>query len=533
MAYLLSLLFLHLPELFNDSCARENFLRWLHLKKTMMEIIESGENYEIVEEDGEKIYRLKFPPLTPADRKFLKDVENRAIGEINVNLEAVTDTVTKKKALEQDVYKLMLGELEAFKSGLKKREGFTIPDKEKLNAMKEMILNDMAGYGEIDPLLQDDNLEEVMVIGVNAPVYVAHRKYGTIPTNVVFTDDEDIRRIIEKIGRFTGRKVDMANPLLDARLPNGDRVNATLKPASLDGSTITIRKFKAEALTIINILKFGTLSPELAAFLWIAVEGLKVKPSNILVSGGTGSGKTTTLNCLGSFIPKYDRVITIEDTAELQLPLKHLIRLETKPPNIEGKGGLTFNQLLINTLRMRPDRLILGEVRGEEASTLFVAMNTGHDGCMGTCHANTANETITRLINPPMNVPLIMIPALDLIIMQNRIAAEGKIRRRITEVAEVAGIEGDKVLLNRIYDYDPKNDRVKPTGTPSRLMQEICKRAGISGEELNIEMQKRQIVLEYMMSKDITRLDEVSKWIQDYYKNPEEVLDRIQKSASA
>jgi|Deesub1362A_J573_1020465.scaffolds.fasta_scaffold00016_53 flagellar protein FlaI len=495
-----------------------------------MRILDSGPNYEIIEEEDDITYHLKLPRLTLAEKKFLKDVEDRAIKEVTVNVETVTDIALKKKALEEDVLKIMLGELEAIKDGLKKMENFEIPDNEKLMAMKAIVLDNMVGYGAIDPLLQDDNLEEVMVIGVNAPVYVAHRKYGTIPTNVIFTNDESIQRIIEKIARFTGRKIDAANPLLDARLPNGDRVNATLRPASLDGSTITIRKFRAEALSIIDILNFGTLTPEVGAFLWIAVEGLRVKPSNILISGGTGSGKTTTLNCLGSFIPKNDRVITIEDTAELQLPLKHLIRLETKPPNIEGKGGLTFNQLLINTLRMRPDRIILGEIRGEEASTLFVAMNTGHDGNMGTCHANTANETITRLLNPPMSVPLIMIPALDLIIMQNRIVAMGKIKRRITEIAEVAGTEGDKVLLNRIYEYDPRLDKIKSTGTPSRLMQEIAKRAGISLDEVNVEMQKRQIILEFLMRKGITKQEEVTKWIQDYYKKPDMVLDKIQES---
>jgi flagellar protein FlaI len=497
-----------------------------------MGVVESGETYEIIEEEGEKLYKVKLPELSPADRRFIRDIEDRAISEVTADLAMITDSASKKERLRDEVLKIMVGELEAFKGGLKKREGFEIPDDNKLKSMLDIILDNMVGYGAIDPLLQDDNLEEVMVIGINAPVYVAHRKFGTLETNVVFHDDEDIQRIIEKIGRFTGRKIDLANPLLDARLPDGSRVNATLRPASLDGSTITIRKFKAEALTIINILKFNTMTPEVAAFLWVAVEGMRVKPSNILVSGGTGSGKTTTLNCLSLFIPKTNRVITIEDTAELQLPLKHLIRLETKPPNIEGKGGLSFNQLLINTLRMRPDRLVLGEVRGEEAETLFVAMNTGHDGCMGTCHANSANETITRLINPPMNVPLIMIPALDLIVMQNKLLAGGKVRRRITEIAEVTGIEMDKVLLNKIYEYDPKNDVVKPTGTPSRLMQEICKRAGISGEELNIEKQKRQIVLEYLMSKDITKLEDVFSWIQNYHKDPEGVLDKIQKSAA-
>lgn len=497
-----------------------------------MPTVESGEVYEIVEEEGESVYKVKLPELSPADKQFIEDVLDRTIRELSINLDAISDKETRKGKLRDEVLKTMLGEIDGLKSGVKKLEGFEVPDDKKLAQMCEIIIDSMIGYGAIEPLLADDALEEVMVIGINAPVYVAHRKHGTLPTNVVFEDDMGIQRIIEKIGRFSGRKIDIANPLLDARLPDGSRVNATLRPASLDGSTITIRKFMAESLTIIDIIKFETFSSEVGAFVWLAVDGMGVKPANVLVSGGTGSGKTTTLNCLGLFIPKSDRVITIEDTAELQLPLQHMIRLETKPPNVEGKGGLSFNQLLINTLRMRPDRLILGEVRGPEATTLFVAMNTGHDGCMGTCHANTANETVTRLINAPMNVPLIMIPAMDLIIMQNRISVGGKVRRRVTEIAEVAGTELDKVLLNKIYEHDPKDDKVKPTGTPSRLKQDIAEKAGISGEELNVELEKRAIVLDYLVSKGITKLEDVYKWIQDYYKDPDGVLERM-KSSSA
>jgi flagellar protein FlaI len=492
----------------------------------MGNVVESGYGYEIIEENGELIYRLKQQvKFTRTEKAFMDEIEDRAIREIDITPTGMTDTRAKKDALVDSIIRL-INELIAFKG----EEVVGTLAEEKKVAIAEHIANNMLGYGIIDPLLADDDLEEVMVIGVNAPVYVAHRKHGTMPTNIEFEDDAEIQRIIERIGRYTGRKIDLANPLLDARMPDGSRVNATLRPASLDGSTITIRKFKAEALTIINIIKFGTLSSEVAAFLWLAVDGLGVRPSNILVSGGTGSGKTTTLNCLGLFVPKRDRVISIEDTAELQLPLQHKIRLETKPPNIEGKGGLTFNQLLINTLRMRPDRIILGEVRGEEAETLFAAMNTGHDGCMGTVHANSADETITRLINPPMNVPLIMIPALDLIIMQNRISVGGKIRRRVTEIAEVSGIEIDKVLLNRIYIHDPKTDTVKGTGVPSRLMMEIAEKAGLEPTDVKLEMERRQLLLDYLVEKDISKLEDVYSWIQDYYVDVNKVLRRMEEN---
>lgn len=491
-----------------------------------MKIIESGEGFEIVEEDSEYLYKVKLPELTQEEKRFMGDVKEKAIEEVGISIES-TDPKKRKRLLHEEVLRKMIEYLKYREEvGLKKNP----PRGDKLKAMAGLIVNDMIGYGPIDPLLEDDNLEEVMVIGPNLPVYVVHRKYGTMGTSIAFEDDESIQRTIEKIGRFAGRKIDIANPMLDTRLPDGSRVNATLNPPSLDGSTLTIRKFKAEALTIIDIIKFGTLDSKLAAFLWLAVDGMGVRPSNVLISGGTGSGKTTTLNCLALFIRKQNRVITIEDTAELQLPIKHLIRLETRPPNIEGKGGLNFNQLLINTLRMRPDRIVLGEVRGEEAKTLFVAMNTGHDGCLGTVHANSASETVNRLLNPPMNVPLIMIPALDLIVMQNRFSVMGKTRRRITEVSEVAGTEMDKVLLNKIYEYDPKEDVIKPTGTPSTIKQDIASRAGITGEELNMEFERREIVLQYLVEKNIAKLDEGYNWVQGYYKDPDQILDKIQAS---
>lgn len=489
-----------------------------------MAVIESGDKYEIVEEEHEYIYKIKFPELSDKQKEIQKQVLDSAVRELDV------DFSNKSQAELREEITSVIKEL--LLTNLKSQAPDEVPDDPTLTMMADTVTSEMVGFGPLDPLLADDSLEEVMVIGFTTPeqyrpVYVAHRKFGAMASNVEFKNDEDINKIIERIGRHSGRKIDTANPLLDARLPTGDRVNATLRPPSLDGSTITIRKFMAETLSIIDIIKFGSMSPDLAAFFWVAVEGFKAKPANILVSGGTGSGKTTTLNCIGQFIPFEDRLITIEDTAELQILVPHLIRMETKSPNAEGKGGLGFNELLINTLRMRPERLILGEVRGSEAATLFVAMNTGHDGTMGTCHANNASETIQRLRNAPMNVPLIMLPALDLIIMQNRITYEGQVRRRITEISEVAGVEGDNVLLNKVFEYDPKEDKVNPTGVPSSLMQKIARTRGVTPAEVNTEMQKRELVLQYLLQKDIHKSVDVVPWLQDYMKDPEGTLEKI------
>ncbi len=398
----------------------------------------------------------------------------------------------------------------------------------RLNQLTELIVRDMIGYGPLDLLFSDDQLEDVLVTGLDKPVYVYHQKFGMCPSNIVFMDETELTHIIEKMARVVGRRVDQQTPLLDARLPDGSRVNATIPPVSLGGPTVSVRKFRKDPLTVIDILDYGTLPTDVAAFMWLIVDGLGVKPANILFAGGTGSGKTTLLNTATSFVPERDRILSIEDTAELQLPHLHWVRLETRPPNVEGRGEITMDDLTKNALRMRPDRIIVGEVRGSEAMTLFTGMNTGHDGCMGTLHANNAMETITRLTEAPMNVPDIMIPALDVIIMQQRLhhRQKGQIRR-VTEIAEVTGFEGGKPQLSRIFKWDARTDVTESTGVPSQIKRTIAEYAGLSGSDLEIEVEKRAAVLEWMKQKGIRNIYEVGKVVQDYYRDPDSVMEKV------
>jgi flagellar protein FlaI len=481
------------------------------------EIIEKGRDYSILRKEGEKslFYLVHLPELTQEDRDILKKLEERSISEIRIEPESIEDPVERKEIFLKEVAALI------------DKEYPDLPEKKK-KAFTKLIVQDMIGYGMLEPLLEDDNLEEVMIVGTKKRVYVYHRKYGMCKTNIIFQEDQDAINIIDRIARSVGRRIDLSSPLLDARLPDGSRVNATIPPVSLEGPSLTIRKFKADPFTIVDILNFRTLSPEVAAFLWLAVEGFGVKPANILVSGGTGSGKTTTLNCLGSFIPPTDRVISIEDTAELQLPVKHWVRLETRPPNIEGRGEVTMDMLLKNTLRMRPDRIIVGEVRGSEAMTLLAAMNTGQSGCLGTLHANTARETVTRLTSAPMNVPMVMIPSLNLILMQNRFTYKGKVVRRITEIAEITGIEKGKVQLTNIFEWDPRDDTVKPTGAPSTMLSKIAELRGVSMMDIDREIKRRESVLRYMMKEGIRSIREVGEIINEYYVSPDKLLARVE-----
>jgi len=486
------------------------------------QILDAYGSVRILKVKGEPvpIYEVKLPRLTTEEEEILRRIRERAITEIQVDPSAISDPEERRRIFMNAVRRMIKEAAPSFSEG-------------RVEVLTNLIVQSMIGYDKLDPFVRDDNLEEIMVIGTGKPVYVWHRRFSMCKTNISFQTDREILNIIERIARQVGRRIDQQSPLLDARLPDGSRVNATIPPISLEGPTITIRKFKKDPLTVIDLIKYGTMSTEIAALLWVFVDGLGVKPANVLVSGGTGSGKTTTLNSLGMFIPPSERVITIEDTAELQLPVDHWIRLETRPPNIEGKGEVTMDDLVKNTLRMRPDRIIVGEVRGPEARTMFTAMNTGHDGCMGTIHSNSARETITRLESPPMSVPRIMLPALDIIIMQVRFHSRKKgTIRRITEIAEISGIEGENVQLNKLYKYDPAKDELVSTGVPSSVLNNLAHHTGLSMKEMGIEREKRKIVLEWMVEKGIRSIEEVGHYIRQFYIDEEALLRTIEEDST-
>lgn len=324
-------------------------------------------------------------------------------------------------------------------------------------------LAEIKGFGPIDSLLNDDDISEVMVN--NAKQIYVERKGKLEKAPVQFRDDTHVMRIIEKIVSPLGRRIDESSPMVDARLPDGSRVNAIIPPLAVKGPSITIRKFSKDPFQISDLIKFGTLTEPMARFLEAAVNGRL----NVVVSGGTGSGKTTTLNVLSSFIPNDERIVTIEDAAELQLRQEHVITLETRPPNIEGKGAITMRELVKNSLRMRPDRIVVGEVRSGEALDMLQAMNTGHDGSLTTGHANTPRDMLSRLetmvLMAGMDLPVRAIreqisSAIDIIVQQSRLK-DGS--RKITHITEVLGMEGEIITMQDIFVY--KNiGGFQPTG---------------------------------------------------------------------
>jgi pilus assembly protein CpaF len=318
----------------------------------------------------------------------------------------------------------------------------------------EQVMNDLLGFGPIQSLLDDEDVSEIMV---NGPKKIFVEKKGKlIKTNVTFDDDDHVLRIIDRIILPLGRHVDADSPTVDARLPDGSRVNAVVRPVAIDGPSITIRKFSKDKLQVEDLINFGSLTRPMADFLQACVKAR----FNIIISGGTGSGKTTLLNVMSGFIPENERIITIEDAAELQLQQDHVMRMETKVANADGLHAVTIRELVKNSLRMRPDRIVVGEVRGGEALDMLQAMNTGHDGSLTTVHANTPRDAISRIetlvLMAGMDLPLKVVrqqvsSAVDLIVQQTRLK-DGQ--RKVTAVTEVAGMEGDVIVLTDIFKFN-------------------------------------------------------------------------------
>ncbi|MBN1201187.1 MAG: CpaF family protein [Anaerolineae bacterium] len=344
----------------------------------------------------------------------------------------------------------------------------------------EAIVAEILGYGPLEPLLAEDTITEIMVNGPKN-VYI-ERAGNLLRSNVTFEDEDHVLRVLDRIVAPLGRRIDESSPTVDARLPDGSRVNAVIRPIALCGPTITIRKFSRRPFTVEDLIRFGSMTPEIAEFLRACVIG----KLNIVVSGGTGSGKTTLLNVLSGFIPNDERIITIENAAELQLRQEHVVSLESRPANIEGRGEITIRDLVVNSLRMRPDRIVVGECRAGEALDMLQAMNTGHEGSLTTLHSNSPRDTLSRLevmcLMAGMDLPVRAIreqvsSALDLIVHQDRLR-DGA--RKIVKITEVQGMEGDIITMSDIFEFEQTGieagkviGRIRPTGLRPKFIDKI------------------------------------------------------------
>ena len=405
-------------------------------------------------------------PARESFREAKFRVQNRLINELDPKLD-LTNQVEVRRQIE-DLFGKIADE-----------EGLALTRAERVR-MLEQITDEILGLGPLEPLLRDETITEVMV---NGPQQVYIEREGRLEmTNVTFQNDEHVMKIIQRIIAPIGRRVDESSPMVDARLADGSRVNAIIPPLSLVGPVITIRKFSATPFTVEDLIRFGTATPEMFEFLEACVHARL----NIFVAGGTGSGKTTMLNILSSFIPDDERIVTIEDAAELQLRQEHVVTLEARPSNIEGKGAVPIRELVRNALRMRPDRIIVGECRSAEALDMLQAMNTGHDGSMSTGHANTPRDMLARLetmvLMAGMDLPLRAIreqiaSAVDLIVHQNRLK-DGT--RKITNITEVQGMEGDVIVMQDIFVFEQTGvvegkiqGKLRPTGIRPKFVEKF------------------------------------------------------------
>lgn len=401
-----------------------------------------------------------------------------------------------KKQFEEEIRKLL-------------KKYFPDTDKKTEDMLTNYLVEENLGLGKIEILLNDPNLEEIVVNNSKEPVWVYHRKHAWLKTNVELVNEARIRHYSMQIGREVGKEITTLSPLMDAHLTTGDRVNATLEPISSKGNTITIRKFADDPWTITKFIKEGTLSLAAAALIWLAIEN----ELSILIAGGTGSGKTSMLNVISNFFPPNQRILSIEDTRELVLPnTLHWVPLETRLSNPEGKGAVTMLDLLVNSLRMRPDRILVGEIRRKrEAEVLLEAIHTGHS-VYGTIHANDADEVITRLTNSPINIPKPMISSLGLVVVQNRNRRTGK--RRTLQIAEILPTGDPNVLLQ----LDVWNDQLVKVRDSESVMEKLHLYTGMSADQLSEDLQKKIRVLKWMTLNKKEDVHDIGIVISKFYR---------------
>ncbi len=414
--------------------------------------------------------RRVVPPGVGSQKDQFTDLKTRVQNRLFAELDPSMD-VTKVNEVRGTI-------LELFEQVL--AEENTVLSRPEKARLFESIVAEILGFGPLQPLLEEQTITEVMVNGAKNIYIERGGKIHRVP--VSFESDEHVMRIIERIVAPLGRRIDESSPYVDARLPDGSRVNAVIPPISLVGPVITIRKFAKNPITLEQLVQFGTITPEALQSLKACVESRL----NIIISGGTGSGKTTLLNILSQFIPSDERIVTIENAAELQLRQEHVVTLESRPPNIEGKGEVTIRQLVVNSLRMRPDRIIVGEIRDEAALDMLQAMNTGHDGSMTTAHSNSPRDTLSRIetmtMMAGMDLPARAIreqtaAAIDLVVHQERMR-DGT--RKVVSITEISGMEGDVITMTDLFVFEQTGyedgkvmGRLRPTGLRPKFMEKI------------------------------------------------------------
>ncbi len=475
----------------------------------------------IIEKDYIPFYKLIIPEVDIATKALLDDIKERLIGAVDMSVSDVLDPKLMselKKEFKKDADALLTKELPKLDQAVK--------DHFILNLIHELL-----GLGDMEFFLDDNYIEEVVVNSTKEPIRVYHKKYGWLRTNITSESEGQILNYANTIARRVGREITTLSPLLDAHLVTGDRVNATLAPISTKGNTITIRKFARDPWTVTDFIQNKTVSSEVLALIWLVIQ----YEMNMIISGGTGSGKTSFLNICMPFIPPNHRIISIEDTRELQLPkFLYWCPLTTREPNPEGKGEVTMLDLLVNSLRMRPDRIIMGEIRKQrEAEVLFEAMHTGHS-VYSTLHADTCAQTINRLVNPPISIPESMLDSVHLNVVMFRDRRRGI--RRVFEIGEfIPNPTTVRELTFRpsiLYRWDPRTDSIKASTEDIALYEKIGAHTGLSVDEVRGEIEMKKKILEWLVKNNVRQVEEVGKVMNRYYVDTETVIDVVNNDQS-
>ena len=466
------------------------------------------------EKDTQKMrYEIIEPSLTLEEKNNLNEIKSFLMEELDVNLKDIESKEKAEKYLKQKIKDLV------------KKYRLKIP-LEAVDKLTYYVIRDFIGYGKIDPLMKDHMIEDISADGVNIPIYVWHRQYESLPTNIMFTDQTELDSFIVRLAYLSGKNISIAEPIIDASLPEGSRIQLTYgREITRRGSTFTIRRFKVDPLTISDLIAFNTLSSEIAAYLWYLIENR----ASVMVVGGIACGKTTVLNCLSMFIKPEMKIVSVEDTQEINLPHENWIPSVVRAGFKTGEkqsGSITLYDLLRAAVRQRPDYIVVGEVRGDEAYTLFQAMATGHLG-LCTMHAESVESAINRLESEPMKIPKPLIAMTNVMMVMERTEVKGKPARRVSLTTELERFDSktDEILTQEVFRWNPKFDKFSFLGA-SPLLEKHMKKNGLTEEDVRREFQYRKTVLEWMVQKGIRRYNEVAGVIREYYANPKRVFQK-------
>ncbi|MDH5806365.1 MAG: type II/IV secretion system ATPase subunit [Candidatus Methanomethylicaceae archaeon] len=449
------------------------------------------------------------PTLTDEDKKVLKKIKEIFLDELDIDLMELSKEEASK-ILENRIKKI----IKEYKINI---------DEGQFKKILYYLKRDFLGFEKIDPLMKDHYVEDISCDGVGIPIYIWHREFESIKTNIVYESEEELNRFVTRLAYLCGKHISIAQPILDASLPDGSRVNATYgSEISRRGTTFTIRRFRADPLTIIDLIQFGTISIDLAAYLWFIIENKR----SILIAGETASGKTTLLNCTSMFIRPDMKIVSIEETPELNLPHTNWIPMVTRTGFGRKSADISLFDLLKNALRQRPDYIIVGEIRGAEAYTLFQALAIGH-GIQATIHAESVEKVISRLESPPMNIPKSMIELLDVIIIQSKVKKGSYSVRRTTCLAEIKEYNREKneLIINYLARWDPNED-THIMEEESVVLNRISEEKGIPMKEIMNNINKRKHILKWMVNKGMRRYMEIGSILREYYTDSEGVFRR-------